>query len=211
MATLAQLRAKLNGEIGVTTDAETVPWTTTVRNTAITDGYADLWRQGVWKALRQDLTADSDTYTYALTSIRKVNRIEVLDSSGALNSTGIGRAEEDGAGALQLVLPTPVATGYTIRVYGWTAYKSQFSGDADTDDLAAEHNRIPLLKAKAILYRQQLGQFARFGERQAIPAEMNLTIDQFLAILAAAEREYADACAEIANQRPRVGRSRRSR
>jgi hypothetical protein len=211
VATLLQLRTKLNGEIGVTTDGESVPWTTTVRSNAIIDGYADLWRQGVWKAAKQDLTANSDTYTYALTSIRKVNRVEVLDSSGALTSRAIGRVEDDGAGGYQLVLPTPVATGYTIRVIGWTAYKSQFSSDSDTDDLAAEYNRIPLLKAKAILYRQQLGQFARYGERQAIPAEMNLTIDQFLGIIAAAEREYDDACRELSNQRPRLGRSRRSR
>lgn len=40
---------------------------------------------------------------------------------------------------------------------------------------------------------------------------MNLTIDQFLGIIAAAEREYADACRDLANQRPRFGRSRRSR
>jgi hypothetical protein len=211
VATLAQLRAKLNGEIGVTSDGDTVPWTTTVRNTAIGDGYADLWRQGVWKPLRQDITADSDLFVYTLTSIRRVGRVEVLDSSGAYNGRAIGRAEDDGAGALQLVLPTPVATGYTIRVYGWTAYKSVFSSDSDTDDLAAEYNRIPLLKAKAILYRQQLGQFARYGERQAVPAEMNLTIDQFLGIIAAAEREYIDACRDLANQRPRIGRSRRSR
>lgn len=211
MATLLQLRTKLNGEIGVTTDAETVPWTTTVRNTAISDGYADLWRRGVWKATRQDIAAADDTLTYTLTSLRKVHRIEVLDSSGLLSSEAIGRAEEDGTGSLQLVLRTPVATGFTLRVYGWTAYKSQFSGDSDTDDLAAEYNRIPLLKAKAILYRQQLGQFARFGERQAVPAEMNLTIDQFLGIIAAAEREYADACSDLSGQRLRRGRSRRSR
>lgn len=210
MATLANLRAKLNGEIGVTTDGETTPWTTTVRNNAIGDAYADLWRMGVWKAVKQDIVASSTTWAYALTSIRRLNRIETIDSAGNVGPAQ-GWVEEDGAGGYQLILRSPVATGFTIRVWGWTAYKSSFSSDSDTDDLGAEYNRIPLLKAKAILYRQQLGQFARYGERQAIAPEMNLTVDHLLAITAAAEREYADACRELSNLRPRVGRTRRGR
>lgn len=208
--TLANLRAKLNGEIGVTTDGETTPWSQAVRNNAISDAFADLWRQGVWKPAKQDLTSSESTWTYALTSIRKLNRVEVIDSAGNIGpATGV--VEDDGTGGYQLSLRTPVATGYTIRVYGWAPYKSQFSGDSDTDDLAAEYNRVPLLKAKAILYRQQLGQFARYGERQAVPPEMNLSVDQLVGIIAAAEREYIDACRELSAQRPRVGRARRFR
>ncbi|NJD27203.1 MAG: hypothetical protein FIA92_02775 [Chloroflexi bacterium] len=208
--TLVNLRAKLNGELGVLTDAETAPWATTVRNNAISDGYADLWRQGVWKAAKQDLSSADDTWTYALTSIRKLNRVEVIDGYGTVGE-GKARIEEDGVGGYQLVLATPIAVGFTIRVFGWTAYKSTFSGDADTDDLAAEYNRIPLLKAKAILYRQQLSLFARYGERQAVAPEMNVSIDQLVGIISAAEREYADACRELSGLRPRVGQARRFR
>ena len=74
-----------------------------------------------------------------------------------------------------------------------------------SDDLAAEYNRIPLLKAKAILYRQQLALFARYGERQAIPPELNMTIDQIVGVVAAAEREFLTDCQALANLRPRVG------
>jgi hypothetical protein len=208
MATLLALRTKLNGELGVLTDGETVPWSSAVRNTAISDGYAELWRQGVWKASKQDLTTVSDQILYALTSIRRVNRMEVLDSSGYLNGAANGIVDDDGAGGYQVILRTPLEASLTLRVWGWGPYKSAFTGDSDTDDIPADLNRIPLLKAKAILYRQQLGQFARYGERQAIPAEMNLSVDQFLGIISAAEREFADACRDASGQRRRVGRAR---
>jgi hypothetical protein len=284
MTTLVNLRAKLNGEIGVLTDSETVPWTKDVRNAAISDGYAELYRQGVWKAAKQDLVAVNDQYVYALTSIRVLNRIEVIDSGGSVG-LGVGRVEDDGTGGYQLVLRSPVAASCTIRVLGWAAFLSAFSkttaitsssvanptsiactnhglasgetvtitghtgstpalyGDyvvtvtgASTftipvnvtvggtggtayalycgnvsDDLPAEHNRIPILKAKAILYRQQLALFARYGERQAMPPEMNTTVDQLIGIVAAVEREFTDECARLSGMRPRIGRSRRTR
>jgi hypothetical protein len=210
MATLANIRAALNGEIGVITDAETVPWSSAVRSTAIADAYAELWRQGVWKPLKQDLASVADQYVYALTAIRSLKRIEVIDSNGTVG-TGLGRVEDDGAGGYQLLLSTPFIAGFTIRVWGWGAYVSAFATDAATDDLPAEYGRIPRLKAKAILYRQQLGLFARYGERQAIPAEMNLSIDQLLGVIAAAEREFTDECDRLSGLRPRVGRPRRAR
>jgi hypothetical protein len=208
MATLLALRTKLNGELGVLTDGETVPWSSAVRNAAISDGYAELWRQGVWKAAKQDITTVSDQILYPLTSLRRLNRMEILDSAGHLNGTANGIIDDDGAGGYQVILRTPLEASLTLRVWGWGPYTSTFSGDTAVDDLPAELNRIPLLKAKVILYRQQLGQFARYGERQAIPAEMNLTVDQFIGIIAAAEREFSDACRDAAGQRRRVGKAR---
>ncbi|HEY6014506.1 MAG TPA: hypothetical protein VIU37_10875, partial [Candidatus Limnocylindrales bacterium] len=76
MATLAQLRAKLNGEIGVVTDTEPSPWSQTVRNNAIMDGYAELWRAGVWKAVIETPASVTDQSIYALTSIRRLERLE---------------------------------------------------------------------------------------------------------------------------------------
>ncbi len=211
MATLAALRAKLNGEIGVLTDAEATPWSMTVRNQAIIDGYAELWRAGVWKLVTQDVATVTDAFTYALTDIRRLDRIDLLDSSSRLQEMPRAVVEDTGSGTWQLRLTGGVAidAGYTMRVRGWTAYKSQFTGDADTDDLPAEHQRVPLLKAKAILYRIQLGSFARYGERQALPPEMNLSIDQFIGMIAAAEREFEEEARRLSNLRPRSGQARR--
>jgi hypothetical protein len=203
--TLLNLRLALNGEIGVVTDAETTPWTQAVRSAAISAGYAALWRTGVWKSVRQDIASVDGQTTYAAVTPRRLNRIDLLDSSLNIVSRPVGYIEPDGSGTYQLDLRAACSDGYTLRVYGWTAYKSVFSGDTDPDDLDAEYNRIPLLKAKAILYRQQLSLFARYGERQAVAPEMNMTIDQVLGLVAAAEREFTDECKALANLRPRVG------
>ena len=283
--TLADLRLKLNGELGVLTDTETSPWSMAVRNAAICDGYAALWRQGVWKAVKQDYPTVEGQTVYAACTARRLNRLDLLDSSSNVVAHPEGFLEPDGTGTTQLVLRAGCAVGYTLRVYGWGAYQSYFTindsitsssvanptlittvttvvgtfyttGDTVTitghtgstpalagdytltvvsptsftipvnvtvggtggtarclyasslpDDLDAEYNRIPLLKAKAILYRQQLALFARYGERQAIPPEMNLTVDQVLGIVATAEREFTDECRTLAGLRPRVGQA----
>ena len=207
MATLLQLRTKLNGEIGVVTDAETAPWTTAVRNAAIADGYAALYRAGVWKSATQSLSTVSDQAIYALTTIRRLERVDLLDSSSRVLENPKAIVEDDGSGAWQLRLARSIATGSTLKVRGWTAYISVFASDAAVDDLPPEHNRVPLLKAKAILWRAQLGTFARYGERQALPPVMNVSVDQLLGMIAAAEREYEDEARRLSNLRPRSGQS----
>jgi hypothetical protein len=280
---LANLRLKINGELGVLTDSETSPWSMAVRNAAICDGYAELWRAGVWRAVRQDYPSVDSQVVYAASTARYLNRLELLDSSSNVVSRPEGFLEPDGSGAMQLVLRSGCADGYTLRVYGWTAYSSSFSkastivsssaaaasvitttlahgltsgetvtiaghtgstpmlsGDyvatvtapttftipvnvsaggtggtatalyaaSVSDDLEAENNRIPLLKAKAILYRQQLALFVRYGERQAVAPEMNATVDQLLGLVASAEREFAEECRALSNLRVRVGQTR---
>ena len=207
MTTLANIRAKLNDDMGIATDGDTVPWTTSQRNNAISDAYADLWRAGVWKDAYQDITTADDTWTYALTSIRKLYRLEALDSSGRITGLPRGIVEPDGSGAgtYQVRLTTPISSSLTLRVRGWAPYKSVFSGDADTDDLAAEHLRVPLAKARAILWRMALAKFAKYGERQAIAPEMNVTMEGILALIASAEREYQDLTRMLAGLRPRAG------
>lgn len=211
MTTLAALRAILNDEIGVATDAETSPWTTTQRNTAISHGYADLWRAGVWKDAKQDFSTVTDQWIYALTSIRKLYRLELLDSSSRILETPKGIVEPDGTGAgtYQLRLTSPLTTGSTLRVRGWAPYISTFANDAASDDLPAEHARLPLLKAKAILYRQQVARFMRYGESQAIEPAMNISYDGLLAGIAQAEREYAEAVRQLSALRPRAGQTAR--
>lgn len=209
MTTLATLRAKLNGEMGVGTDTDPTPWSQAVRNTAISDGYAALWRAGIWRPIKQDIATVTDQWVYPLTSIRKLDRIELLDSTSRVLERPRGVIEPDDVTneTYQLRL-APLATGNTLRVRGYTAYVSVFANDAASDDLPAEHNRIPLLKAKAILYRIALGGFARYGERQAVAPEMNLTVDQLIALISTAEREFADEAKSLSRLRARTGQPR---
>ncbi len=208
MATLLQIRTALNGEISVGTDAETTPWTVAVRNQAISDGYAELWRVGVWKPTLQSVAAVTDTWVYALTSIRRLERLELLDSSGRLLETPAAVVEDDGSGAWQLRLKASIAAGSTMRVRGWAAYKSTFADDTATDDLPAEHGRIPRLKAKAIIWRIALAGFARYGERQALPPEMNMSISELIGMVSAAEREFAEEAKALSNLRPRSSQTK---
>lgn len=211
MTTLLNLRLKLNDEIGVATDAETAPWTTAQRSAAISEGYAELWRAGIWKDTKQDLASVTDQWVYALSAIRKLYRLELLDASSRIIESPRGIVEPDGAGAgtFQLRLQNPLASGATIRVRGWAPYTSIFANDAAVDDLPAEHNRLPILKAKAILYRQQLARFMRWGEAQALEPAMNVSLDGLLAGIAQAEREFAESARTLSAQRPRAGQTGR--
>jgi len=210
VTTLANLRAKLNAELGVDTDAETAPYSLTLRNNAIADGYAELWRAGVWKPATQDITSVDATWSYALTSIREAHRVEVLDSVGFIQDQAPFTVEDDGAGGYLLFLRVPVVASLTLRVRGWQPYISTFASDSATDDLPAADNRVPLLKAKAICFRSQLARFARYGSKQVgIPKEMQVTVDQLLGMIAAAEREFDVEVKRLAAFRPRTMKSSR--
>jgi hypothetical protein len=205
MATLAQLRARLNAELGISDDASTTPWPQATRNQAIADGYAELWRVGVRKWVREDLPTTT-SQTYALSTVRVSERLELLDASGYVVEQPVGTVRQNGLGGYELYLRSPLTTGFTLRVWGWTAYKSTFSGDADTDDLPAEYVRVPLIKARSICYRTQLGTFVRYGELHAVPPPLNATVDQLLAIIAATEREFLAEVEMIKDQQRREAR-----
>jgi hypothetical protein len=206
VTTLASARASLNAEIGVLTDADTVPWTPAVRNDAIGKGYAALWGKNARKPVIVDLPTVDNQETYAATGIRALDYAEVLDSSGYLISNPAVRLEPDGVGGYRVRI-TGLSSGLTLRLHGRTAYKSVFSGDSDTDDLEAEWARVPLLKAKAILYRQALGQFARFNERQVAPPTMSVSVSELLTVIAAAEREWEVEVKEMSRQATARGQS----
>lgn len=210
MATsLVNLRTKLNRELGIVSDAEALPWSVAARNAAIEDAYADLWLKGARKPVTQTISTVDDTWRYALTSIQTVDRVELLDSSSNVMEIVRATADDDGSGGFALALFSPIIGGYSMRVWGWQPYVSTFASDAAVDDLPAQFNRLPILKAKSILLRQELTSFARWRERESVPPEMNVTADQFIGIIAAAEREYEAGVKMLAAQRPRVMRPTR--
>ena len=209
MATLLAIRTALNLEIGVVTDGEATPWSTATRSQAIADGYAALYRAGVWKAATQTISTVTDAWTYALTSIRRHSRVELLDTSSRVLELPRAIVEEDGVGGWQLRLADSIPTGSSLRVRGWTPYVSVFADDAAVDDLPAEYARLPRLKAKAILWRIMLGSFARYSEKMAVPPEQSVTVDMLLAMVAAAEREWLEETKALSNLRPRSGQVRR--
>lgn len=205
MATLLELRTKLNYELGVTDDAGDTVYPKAFRSQAIGDAYAELWRVGIQKPAKQDVTTVADQWAYPLTSIRRLHRIDLLDSSSRVIDQPKGVVESDGSGGYQLRLTSPLAAGYTMRVYGWAPYASTFASDSASDDVPAEWNRVPLTKARAVLLRGQAAKFARYGTRQQIPPEMNASLDGLLALAASAEREYVEAVKAVRSDMPRIG------
>ena len=201
---LATLRGYLNDELGVITDAETSPWSQAFRSRAVSIGYATLWLRGVWKPVTADLATVAGQMVYAPSGIRVLERAGLYDGTDLIEDVPSATLRDEG-GTYTVNVGT-VAAGYTLRLFGWTAYKSAFSGDGDTDDLDPDYNFIPILKAKAVCYRQGLSKFARYGSRQTVPAEMNLSAEQMLGLEAAATREFEQECAALAARRPRVGK-----
>ena len=149
----------------------------------------------------------------------KVTKVDTNDTMGSLAVVG---TDADGAAQSETITPHngDTASGITTSTKSWLTVTSitgsgwTTSGGADqikvgtgdpVDDLEEEYNRIPLLKAKAICLRSSLGSFARYGERQSLPPSMNLSIDQFLGIIAAAEREFEVECKMLAGLRLRGG------
>jgi hypothetical protein len=189
MATLATIRASLNSEIGVLADADTIPWTQAVRNDAISKGYAALWIEGVGKPVIEDETTVDAQAAYAITTIQRVAYAEVIGSSGGIVESPPCEVVPNGSGGYQAIVPG-LAAGYTLRLHGYAPYISTFATDAAVDDIETEWARVPLLKAKEILYRQELGRVARFQERQAAPSGMSVGVSDLLAVIAAAKREW---------------------
>ncbi len=202
---LVTLRGYLNDELAVPNDADTTPWTQAFRSRAVGTGYATLWLRGVWKSVTSDLATVSAQETYVPTGIRVLERAALYDAKGALVEDIPSATLRDEGGTYTLSV-APLAAGYTLRLFGWTAYKSAFTGDGDVDDLDPDYNFIPILKAKAVAYRQQLSKYVRYGSRQTVAPEMNVSAEQLLALEAAALREFETECKALADRRPRIGR-----
>jgi len=202
---LATLRGYLNDELAVPSDSDTAPWTQAVRSRAISTGYATLWLRGVWRPVTCDLATVSAQEVYTPSGIRVLERAGLYDQYGALVQDVPSATLRDEGGTYTLNV-FPLAAGYTLRLFGWTAYKSMFSGDGDVDDLDPDYNFIPILKAKAVCYRQQLSKYVRYGSRQTLSPDMNVSAEQLLALEASALREFEVECKALADRRPRVGR-----
>jgi hypothetical protein len=200
VSTLAQIRAALNADMGIATDAETAPWSVTARNAAIAAGYQELGRKGATKPVVVSVNAVTDKQYYlvadGITGIEELSFVDVVNSLGQCVDHPQAILEADGAGTFQLVTP-PIATGYTLKLHGFKPYICTFAGDSSPDDLESQYQRVPLLKAKAILLRQTSIGAARYNQRQLQAPTLNATLDQILGMISLAEREFETALKDM--------------
>lgn len=199
-STLADIRARLNLEVSVLNDAETYPFSLAARNQAISNGYAALWPVGVGKVSSQDIVTVDGAQSYA-TTIQRLYDCALIDGSyiaGYIPSKIVQTAS-----GYTLFLTLPVGGASTLRVSGLTPYISIFASDAAVDDLDPSMGRLPLLKAKSILFTAALANYARTSSHQSEPASLNVTVGDLLTMRAAAEQEWEKETRKAAKQLPR--------
>jgi hypothetical protein len=203
MTTLANIRALLNIELGVASDNDARPYSKDSRNAAIAVGYGALWNAGVRKPASDTIDTVSGAQSY-ITSVVELYDASLVDSAG-YNCGRLKAKIVQTASGPTLFLTLPLDDGYTIEVQGWTPYVSTFANDNAVDDLdASVPVRIPLLKARSVLYQGKLSEFVNFSGHQASPASLNITVSELLGLRSSVEREFETETRLIAKGRDRI-------
>jgi hypothetical protein len=207
MATLLEIRTRLNAELGISADADPKPWTVAVRNQAIATAYAALWRDGIWKVTTDDITSVDDAQTY-ITTVEELYDVALVGSDGSIVGYPSAKIKETDSGPT-LFLVAPIAGGYTLRVNGWMPYVSDFKtagafDDTKSDDLDAKYAELPILNAKYLLYAAQVTRYMAYSQHQAAPGDLNVTLEQLLGGKQDAKRDYLTECRKIVQHRPKI-------
>lgn len=201
--TLADIRALLNIELGVAADGDARPYTVAARNAAISQGYAALATVGVMKPTSDTITTVSGAQSY-ITTVQELYDASLVDSGGYNCGRLKGRIVQTASGPT-LFLTLPIGDGATIAVQGWTPYVSVFASDSAVDDLdSTVPVRIPLLKARSILYQSKISEFVNFSGHQSAPASLNVSVSELLGLRSSVEREWEMETRRIAKGRDRI-------
>ena len=159
-STLNAVRATLNSQLGIDSDADNSFGSVTIRNAALQQAFAWLWPT-MGRLQREDITLVAGEMEYDLATVRDVRLIDRLDSTGVATSQISGYRvlvdESDSANApvYRLRLFSPQSTDGSARAVGYTPYLVPASG-TDTCDLPDRLLFIPVLGAKAQLYENML-------------------------------------------------------
>src|SRR5512139_1018270 len=119
MATIATLRQSYLNDYLHRADGSTRPWSDTELDQYLADALVDLWpRNGLQVTGDVATLSTSQEYTLPASMVR-VERIDVLDSSGfyidrVVNWRGIPGGK--------IVIKPVLADGYTLRCVGWKAF-----------------------------------------------------------------------------------------
>lgn len=164
-STLAQLRARLNTQLG-TSDGATKPWgTVTERNTAIRWAFEQL-EPVMMRLVEESVTLAEDQREYTLTGITKVILVEQTFSDGSVQDVKNYRSWNVD-GTTRLTFAKSPNTSTTISVIGYQPYESDLQDDTDVCDLPVEYEWIPLLGATAELYRRRFHEWIDFERYNA--------------------------------------------
>jgi len=167
--TLADLRARLNTDLGIV-DGDTKPFgDEEVRNAAIRHGFERLWPT-MKRLVQETVVLTTKTYDYDLTTVQEVVLIEQLDSSGyTVKDIKNYRSwvVDDDPVACRLRLPNAQDTTQSLVVSGYAPYISDLTANADSIDLQERLEWIPLTGARAWLYRRRFHEWLDFEQYNA--------------------------------------------
>jgi hypothetical protein len=168
-STRAELRARLNEQLG-TSDGNDKPWgSVDARNSAIRWALEQL-EPSMMRFLEESITIAAGTREYTLTSaIAKVALVEVTDTNGhvrdRLNYRSI--TIDTDPPTTRLTFAQPLPTDWTLRVSGYAPHLSDLSAETTECDVPQELEWIVLLGATAELYRRRFHEWIDFEQYNA--------------------------------------------
>ncbi len=197
MTTVALLRTTyLNGLLKLEADGDTLPWTTTARDRALTDALLELWNDELGKRVSGTMATSqaSDVYTLpaAFTAgtdgLWAVSRIELEYASGGI-SKRIDRATRwqrysDTELRIDPLLPTDASL--TLRVFGWIPFA------ATAADLPIRLEHVVAMKAAGLLYGTLAAHLANSQTQQGLDSGRVVDYPTAVGLSAYWERRYQD-------------------
>lgn len=206
VTTLLQARTDhLNVDLGLTADTDDTFGTTAERNYAIRRGIARLWPR-MPRQLIESPTVVADQLEYTLTSIRAVEAVDSIDADGTVHwdrfaNWRVLNPETTAATiGVTIRLPRAVPTGTTIRVIGYRPYTHVGLVDATTLDVPDEKLWVPLLAARAEIYRRQLNKRMNFEQWVNLSRDNDVTVGELFATYRQAQEEFEAAIAMFPKQ-----------
>lgn len=169
-STRAELRAKLNVQLGIV-DGQATPWgDRDARNSAIEYGFEQL-EPMMMRLTQESVTILEDTYEYDLATVRTVELIERVDISSTPRVIDTMRNyeawvldDDDSTCRLRLTAQLPLTE--QLVVTGYAPYLAAFPADATECDIEPRLEWIPLIGAVAELYRRRFHVWLDFEHRQ---------------------------------------------
>lgn len=193
--TLAQLRTTgLNVELGLTSDADNVWGDTTARNFYIQRAIAKLWPQCA-RLTRETVTTVANQMDYTLTSLRDVERVEIIDPASPgligdrLKSWQLYADETADPPTLRFLIPAGLTSGLTLRLIGYVPYAIP-AADATVTDIPPILEHVVCAGARVEAYRAMANKYANFERFQNENRQNALSAADVLELLRQAGREW---------------------
>jgi hypothetical protein len=172
-----------------------VVWDATEKGDLLTWAMAAIFPK-LAKSTRETVTLTDDVDQYALTSVREVSRVDLLDGDGNMMTPLPGGSWELWGDTYQasptLYVSTRFAkTGWSLRVHGYAPYDLSSSLPPDAF--------VPLILAiaRSEALRRMIGDRAKFEQWMAENQTQNVTVNELVLLVNEADAERARLQREI--------------